>query len=78
MQEAGIPTIVWISPILPFINDTEQNILGTLEYCRDAGVKGIVTFGVGMTLRNGNREYYYKKLDEHFPNMKKEYMKSFG
>lgn len=77
MQKEGIPTIVWLTPILPFINDTEENILGILNYCKESGVKGIVTFGIGMTLRYGNREYYYKKLDEHFPNLKIEYMHKY-
>ncbi len=78
MQKAGIPTVVWLTPTLPYINDTEENINGILQYCKDAEVKGILTFGVGMTLRYGNREYFYKKLDEHFPDLKREYMKSFG
>lgn len=78
MQKANIPTVVWLTPILPFINDTEDNILGILSYCKDAGVKGIITFGIGMTLRSGNREYYYKKLEEYFPSLKKEYMKKYG
>lgn len=77
MQKYEIPTIVWLTPILPFINDTEENIINILEYCKDAGVKGIVTFGIGMTLRYGNREYYYKKLDEHFPDLKINYMKTY-
>ncbi len=74
IQQAGIPTIVWLTPILPFINDTEENILGILGYCKEAGVRGIVTFGIGMTLRYGNREYYFQKLDEHFPGLKRDYM----
>lgn len=78
VHEAGIPTIVWLTPILPFINDTEENIMGILNYCKEAHVKGIITFGIGMTLRYGSREYYYKKLDEHFPGLKKEYMKKYG
>ena len=78
MQNQGIPTIVWITPILPFINDTEENINGILNYCKESGVKGIITFGVGMTLRYGNREYFYKKLDDYFPNLKREYMKKYG
>lgn len=78
MQKADIPTVVWITPTLPLINDTEENINGILEYCADAGVKGIITFGSGMTLRSGNREYYYKKLDEHFPGLKEEYIKTYG
>ncbi len=78
MNKAGIPTIVWMTPILPFINDTEENIRGLLTYRKEANVKGIITFGMGMTLRYGNREYYYKKLEEHFPNLKREYMKKYG
>lgn len=78
MQKSNIPTIVWLTPILPFINDTEENILGILNYCKEAGVKGILTFGIGMTLRFGNREYYYKKLEEHFPQLKREYMRKYG
>ncbi len=76
--EEGIPTVVWLTPILPFINDTEENVLGILNYCKEAGVKGILTFGIGMTLRYGNREYFYKKLDEHFPGVKAQYMKAYG
>ncbi len=78
MDKAGIPTIVWLTPILPFINDNEENILGILNYCKEANVKGVITFGLGMTLRFGNREYYYKKLDEHFPSLKREYMGKYG
>ena len=43
---APIPTVVWLSPILPFINDTEENINGILDYCVRAGVKGIICFGM--------------------------------
>lgn len=78
LQRAGIPTVVWLTPILPFLNDTEENIRGLLSYCGEAGVRGILTFGIGMTLRSGNREYFYQKLDEHFPGMKQQYMRAFG
>ncbi len=78
MDKAGIPTIVWLTPILPFINDTDENIKGLLNYCKEANVKGVLTFGVGMTLRFGNREFYYKKLNEHFPDLKRAYMKKYG
>ena len=56
LQQNGIPTVVWLSPILPFINDAEENIEGILDYCIDAGVYGIINFGMGMTLRAGDRE----------------------
>ena len=78
MQDAGIPTVVWISPILPFINDTEENLQGLLDYCVKADVKGILCFGFGVTLREGNREYFYAKLDEQFSGLKQRYIQQFG
>ena len=78
MQENGIPTVVWLSPILPYINDTRENIQGILEYCRDAGVYGIICFGMGMTLRQGDREYYYAALDRHFPGLYEKYHRRYG
>lgn len=77
-QKRGIPTVVWLCPILPYINDTEENLRGILGYCFDAGVVGIINFGFGVTMRSGNREYFYGKLDEHFPGMKERYIKRFG
>lgn len=78
LQDNGIPTVVWMSPILPFINDTEENIKGILEYCIEAKVYGIICFSMGLTLRDGNREYFYKKLDEHFPGLKQKYIVNYG
>lgn len=77
MRDNGIPTIVWLSPLLPFINDTEENIRGILDYCIEVKVHGIICFGIGLTLREGNREYFYKKLDEHFPGMKERYIEKY-
>jgi len=77
MRDAGIPTVVWLCPILPFINDSEDNLRGILKYCKDAGVYAVLLFGVGMTLREGNREYYYSKLDEHFPGLREKYEKKY-
>ncbi|MBQ8301550.1 MAG: radical SAM protein [Clostridia bacterium] len=78
MRDNGIPTVVWLCPILPFINDTEENVRGILDYCKKAKVKGIINFGMGLTLRDGNREYFYKKLDEHFPGLKEKYIRLYG
>ena len=78
MQKRGIPTVVWITPILPFINDTEENIVSILNECIRVGVKGIIDFGMGLTLREGDREYYYAALDRHFPGMKERYIKRYG
>lgn len=78
LHDNGIPTVVWLCPILPFINDTEENIRGILDYCVRAKVKGIINFNMGVTLRDGNREYFYKKLDEHFPGLKEKYIRMYG
>ena len=78
LHHAGIPTVVWLCPILPFINDTEENIIGILNYCMEAKVYGIICFGMGMTLREGSREYFYRQLDQLFPHMKEKYIRTFG
>ena len=78
MRENGIPTVVWMTPILPFINDTPENINGLLDYCAQAGVYGIITFGMGVTLREGDREYFYAALDQHFPGMRQKYHQKYG
>ncbi len=78
LRDRGIPTIVWLTPILPFINDTEENVEAILRACADAGVKGIIDFGMGLTLREGDREYYYSALDKYFPGMKQRYIRHYG
>ena len=78
LRDAGIPTVVWLSPILPYINDTVKNISGILEYCAEAGVYGIICFGMGLTLREGNREYFYAQLDRLFPGLKEQYIRKYG
>ncbi len=78
MKEAGIPTVVWFTPLLPFINDTEENVNGIIDACISAGVKGIVNFGMGVTLREGDREYFYEALDKHFPGLKEKYIRTYG
>ena len=78
MRDAGIPTAVWLCPILPFINDTEENLRGILDYCARAKVHAILCFGFGTTMREGSRDHFHRKLDEHFPGMKERYIKTFG
>lgn len=78
LQEEGIPTVVWLSPILPFLNDTEENISGILDMCIQAEVRGVLCFGMGLTLREGNREYFYGQLDRLFPGLKERYIRAYG
>ncbi|MBP7348333.1 MAG: radical SAM protein [Butyrivibrio sp.] len=78
LRQEGIPTICWMTPILPFINDTRENIEGLLDYCIRAKVYGILEFGIGLTLRDGDRQYFYAQLDRHFPGMKERYQRAYG
>jgi DNA repair photolyase len=78
MQENGIPTVVWLCPLLPFINDTEENLCGILDYCIQAKVGSIFNFGIGVTLREGDREYFFAALDRHFPGLKAKYQQKYG
>ena len=78
LHDAGIPAIVWLGPVLPFINDTEENLHELLSMCKDAHVYGILCFGFGLTLREGNREYFYQQLDKSFPGLSERYEKTFG
>lgn len=77
-QARGIPAVVWLTPILPFLTDTEENLRRILDWCFDADVRGIVWFRAGMTLRDGSREHYYRALDRHFPGLSDEYRKRYG
>lgn len=78
LRDTGIPTVVWLTPILPFINDTEDNISGILDMCIEAKVYGVICFGMGLTLREGNREYFYTQLDRLFPRLKDKYIRTYG
>ena len=78
MRDAGIPTVVWLCPVLPYINDTKENISEILDMCIEAKVYGIINFGMGMTLREGDREYFYMQLDKHFPGLKERYIRNYG
>ena len=78
MKIRNIPTVVWLTPILPFINDSEENIVAILDECIRVGVKGIICFDMGLTLREGDREYYYAALDKNFPGLKQKYIECYG
>ena len=77
-QRRRIPSVVWMTPFLPFLTDTEENFEALMEWCLDAGVKGIVCYGIGMTLRDGNREHYYRALDRCFPGLSDRYRQTYG
>ncbi len=78
LRDEGVPTVVWLTPILPFLNDTEENLRGLMALCVEAGVRGVIHFGMGLTLREGDREYFFAALDRHFPGLKAKYIERYG
>lgn len=77
LADAGIPVGVWINPVLPFLTDSLDNMKALLEMAKESGAQYVHTF-YGMTLREGDREYYYAALDRHFPGVKAQYAAAFG
>jgi DNA repair photolyase len=77
LSDTGIYTGVTMMPILPFLEDTEENILSIVQQSKSNGAKYIIP-AIGMTLRDRQRDYYYNQLDKHFPNLKNKYIKTFG
>jgi DNA repair photolyase len=77
LSKAGIYTGVMLMPLLPFINDTWEEVEELIHRSKEAGAKYLL-FWPGMTLRKGSREYFYDKLDVNFPGMKEKYISNFG
>lgn len=52
-----------------------------LQIMKENGIPTIVwltPIEMGVTLREGDREYYYEALDRHFPGMKAKYQRRYG
>jgi DNA repair photolyase len=77
LADRGIRTGVILMPVLPFIEDNEDNIAAILEKAGQSGASYIIP-SLGMSLRDRQRSYYYDKLDIHFPGLKEQYVKTFG
>ncbi|MDF2538907.1 MAG: Radical domain protein [Herbinix sp.] len=69
LTDAGIFTGILMMPILPLITDDPHNILEIISFAKESGARFIYPF-FGLSLRNGQREYYYQKLDQLFPDQK--------
>jgi len=76
LSDAGIYCGITLMPVIPFITDTTSNIEQLVTNAQEAGAKYIIP-GFGMTLREGNREYFYNQLDHKFPGLKQKYIQSF-
>lgn len=77
MSEAGLFTGITMMPVLPFIEDTPENILAVVRKAHECGVRCIYP-AFGMTLRTNQRDYYYEKLDKLFPGLSDKYRKYYG
>ena len=77
LRENGIYAGVLMTPVLPFLTDTEDNILNMIVKSKEADAKFIYT-RMGMTLKTNQRDYYYKALDILYPGLKEDYMAVYG
>ena len=77
LAKKGIYTGITMMPILPFINDTKENIAAIMQRAVDSGASYILPM-FGLTLRKGSIEYFYNALDSHFSGIKEKYQSRFG
>ena len=77
IADSGIFCGVLMVPVMPYLTDNKENVLKILNMAKEAGAKFVYTY-MGMTLRSGNREYYYNNLDGMFPDVKEKHMKRYG
>lgn len=77
LSEAGLFAGILLMPVLPYINDTEENVLSIAEQAVQAGAKFIYP-AFGVTMRDGQREYFLTRLDSLYPGMLDKYIKRYG
>ena len=77
LADADVYAGVWLSPLLPYINDTEDNVRRIVQMTADAGGRFVHCY-FGMTLRTGNREYYFRALERDFPGVREHYLREYG
>jgi len=77
LADNGIQTGVTMMPILPFIEDTEENLTAIVEQAVAAGATYILPW-MGMSMRDRQRDYYYRQLDRLFPGLREKYELVFG
>ncbi|SDY12054.1 DNA repair photolyase [Evansella caseinilytica] len=77
LSKKGIFNGILLMPVLPFLEDNEENITGIIRQAYESGAKFIYPY-FGVTLRQNQRIWFYKKLDEKFPGMSQKYVRQFG
>lgn len=76
LSDNGIFTGILLMPVLPFLEDNEENIKDIVRLAHENGAKFIYP-AFGMTLRQNQRDWYFKKLDQNFPGIKQKYIEEF-
>lgn len=77
LAKNGIYAGVTLMPLLPFINDTQENVETLLRKAKEAGASYVLPM-LGVTMRKGSRDYLYRALDTNFPGMREHYESHFG
>lgn len=77
LTDNGIFAGIMMNPVLPFITDRKEDIRELVRLAHESGARFIHTY-MGVTLRENQRDYYYEKLDEHFPGLKEKYINYYG
>ncbi len=77
LSESGINCGILLMPLLPFINDTEENVVSIIRRAAECGARYIYP-SFGVTLRTNQRDYFYERLEESFPGLKQRYIKTYG
>ncbi|MDE6132954.1 MAG: radical SAM protein [Oscillospiraceae bacterium] len=79
LSESGLSTGIVMNPLLPFIEDTEENVLAIVRMAKECGARSVYPM-FGLTMRSGQREYFYRKLEENFPGsgLAERYAKTYG
>ena len=57
LNEAGIPTVVWLTPILPFITDTKENIEAILNRCIEVFLFIVSAFRLILVMSAAGNQY---------------------
>ncbi|MDD5264670.1 MAG: radical SAM protein [Candidatus Bipolaricaulis sp.] len=77
LSAAGIEARVALMPVLPFLEDAWDNVSAIVREAHRRGVRTVIPW-FGMSLRDRQRTYYYRKLDELFPGLREQYEKAYG
>ena len=79
LARAGIFCGVLLMPVLPLLEDDPDQVVELVRRAADAGARFVYP-AFGVTLRQGQREYFLRQLDLAFPdqNLSQRYLARYG